>query len=82
MLDLLGVHPMCKIRKKNWKNLWQLHIPNKVRSFAWRASKNKMSMKDNLYRGKITEDPRCVVCGFEPESGGHIFWDCERVREV
>ena len=66
-----------KINKKG-KNLCQLYIPNKVRSFTWRDSKNILPTKDNLYRRKITEDPLCVVCGCELESGGHIFWDCEK----
>ena len=73
----------AKLEEKNiWKNLWQLHIPNKVGSFAWRASKNILSMKDNLYRRKIIEDSLCVVCGCEPECSGHILWDCEKAREV
>ena len=77
-----GLSNVQNQKKKIWKNLWQLQIPNKVRSFAWRASKNIPPTKDNLYRRKITEDPLCVVCGCEPESSGHILWDCEKTREV
>ena len=73
---------MCKIRNKFWKDLWQLYIPNKVRSFDWRASKNILLTMDNLYRRKITEDHLCVVCGCELESSDHILWDCEKAREM
>ena len=33
-------------KKKKGKILWQHYIPNKVRSFTWRASKNILPMKD------------------------------------
>ena len=34
--------------KSFWKTLWRLNIPNKVKSFAWKASKNILATKANL----------------------------------
>ena len=33
-----------------WKTIWRLNIPNKVKSFAWKASKNILPTKANVIR--------------------------------
>lgn len=35
-------------RNSFWKNLWRLNVPNKIKSFAWRASRNILPTKENL----------------------------------
>ena len=35
--------------KKFWKFTWQLSVPNKIRSFMWRACRNILPMKANLF---------------------------------
>lgn len=56
-----------------WKKLWRLYIPNKVKSFAWRACKNIIPTKANLCQRKVIDDPICEACSDEAESGGHVF---------
>ena len=34
--------------KSFWKTLWRLNISNKVKLFAWKASKNILATKANL----------------------------------
>jgi hypothetical protein len=31
-----------------WKKIWQLHLPNKVKQFAWRLAHNSLPMKRNI----------------------------------
>ena len=65
-----------------WKTLWHLNVPNKIKSFTWRACKNILHTKDNLCRRKVIDVPTCEACGSGVESIGHVFWECEKAQEV
>ena len=68
--------------KNFWRKIWSLQIPNKVKHFAWRACKNILPCLSNLKRKGIMVDDKCVLCGVEGESTGHLFWDCTEAAEV
>ena len=68
--------------RKFWKALWSLNVPNKVKSFAWRASKNILPTKANLGHQRVLDDPTCEACGVAVESSGHFFWDCDKASEI
>ena len=61
-----------------WKTIWRLNVPNKVKSFAWCASKNIIPIKANLYHRKVIDNPICEACGLRAESSRHVLWDCEK----
>lgn len=65
-------------RKKIWRTVWGLNMPNKVKSFAWRVPKYKSK---SVPSGVINNDV-CGACGLGIESSGHMIWECERAREV
>ena len=54
-----------------WKNLWRLNVPNKIKSFAWRASRNTLPKKENLCHRKVLDDQIYEACGLDAESSGH-----------
>ena len=54
-----------------WKNLWRLNVPNKIKSFAWRASRNSLPKKENLCHRKVLDDQIYEACGLDAESSGH-----------
>ena len=60
--------------KKFWKLLWDFNVPNKIKNFAWRASRNILPTKTNLYHQKIIDDLTCEACGLGAERSGHLFW--------
>lgn len=49
--------------KEFWRFIWQLKVPNKIQSFTWRACRNILPTKANLFRQKITPDNICEVRG-------------------
>ena len=65
-----------------WKTIWRLNIPNKVKSFAWKANKNILPTTANLCRRKVLIDPVCEACEARIESSAHIFSECDKAREV
>ena len=65
-----------------WKTIWRLNIPNKVKSFAWKANKNILPTKANLCRRKVLIDLVCEACEARIESSARIFSECDKAREV
>lgn len=68
--------------KKFWKRLWELNVPNKVKTFAWWASKNIILTKVNLCHKNIPENPVYGAWETNIETSGHVFWNCTIAREV
>ena len=59
-----------------------MNVPNKVKHFAWKACRNILATKENLWRRNITKESICEACGEQVESISHLFWFCERAKEV
>ena len=51
-----------------WRKLWRTNIPNKIRTFGWKACQNILPTKMNLFQRKIIEDLTCDACGLCPET--------------
>ena len=68
--------------KHLWKSIWNLQLPNKIRSFVWRVCRKALATKSNLEKRQITKDDICSQCGKEAETSLHIFWFCDRAKEV
>ena len=69
-------------QRRFWKLLWKINTPHKVRHFAWRACKDILPTKENLVRRKVLAEGTCEMCQSGLVTSGHLFWECERVREA
>ena len=72
----------CLTMKQVWKRVWGLETPNKIRDFTWKACHNILATKENLMKRHITTDDKCDECGKEFESICHLFWFCDKAKEV
>ena len=63
-----------------WKKIWGLEVPNKVKNFVWRACKEALPTKENLYRRKIAQDALCDNCKVRIEDGSHSIFFCPNVQ--
>ena len=45
-----------------WRTIWGIHVPNKVKTFTWKACRNILPTKDNLCHRHILTDPTCEAC--------------------
>ena len=65
-----------------WRHIRNLHIPNKIKIFTWKACNNILPTKANLYHRQVIDDPTCEACTLEPETVGHLFWECNVAKEL
>lgn len=56
-----------------WKKIWQLHVPNKIEVFKWRACQDILPTRANLVRRKIISDNGCQCCIGLPEFALHAI---------
>lgn len=59
-----------------WKKLWKLVLPPKIKIFLWRLLHNALSYKLNLQRRGITLPVNCSSCD-QLEDLNHVFARCE-----
>ena len=66
----------------NWKCIWQLPIPQRVRMFLWLCYQDRIMSNSNRFIRRLTDDPRCYSCGEVEENTLHILRDCPAARLV
>lgn len=71
-----------KLKKDAWKILWKMKIPNKVKNFWWRACKNVLATKENLFKRKCARDRLCPICENETETVEHMIFWCPWAKAV
>ena len=62
-----------------WKTLWTLSVPNKIKNFLWRASKEAIPVKKNLVARKVLSEDVCDHCHAATEDVHHALWDCHKL---
>lgn len=61
---------------KEWKWMWGLQLPPKIRTFLWRACNDILPVNGVLTRRHIIGNPFCPVCGKDIETTIHPFFGC------
>ena len=65
-----------------WKQIWKLHVPNRIRTLLWRACCDSLPSKANLVRRKILHDATCHNYNLEPKSTIHALWSCQKLDMI
>ena len=62
--EVRGREESSGVQHKNqiWLRLWNVHSPNKIKIFSWRACQNILPTRENLMRRKIIKDSLCEFC--------------------
>jgi hypothetical protein len=71
-----------RLNKKQWKQIWHMKCPAKVKQFLWRFTHNSLAVKRNLERRGVEVDIRCVMCNRHIEDSGHLFLNCKQVKAL
>ncbi|CAN1145175.1 Uncharacterized mitochondrial protein AtMg00310 [Linum perenne] len=59
-----------------WKWVWQLSLPPKIKFFVWRICSNLVATKVNLMRRRCSPDPKCPCCNSFDETLRHMLFEC------
>jgi hypothetical protein len=65
-----------------WKKIWRMKIPSKIRTFAWRACKKGIPLKEILQHRGLNIDPACPRCRRPSKSIVHALRECSELEEV
>jgi len=66
----------------NWKSIWNLKVPPKLKHFLWRVTRGCLPTRTNLRRRGIDCTTGCVFCQEHFESEWHVFVACSKAREM
>uniref|UniRef100_A0ACD5UP38 Uncharacterized protein n=1 Tax=Avena sativa TaxID=4498 RepID=A0ACD5UP38_AVESA len=66
--------------KFNWKKIWDLRAPNKLKMFVWRLAHNSLVSRMKIMRMGVDLDTACPLCHRLNEDGGHIFLKCKMAK--
>ncbi|CAN1143330.1 Putative ribonuclease H protein At1g65750 [Linum perenne] len=61
----------------NWRALWNLSMPPKMRMMAWRLAREVVPTRDMLQHRHIVVPWECGLCGKHIENSWHLFLSCE-----
>lgn len=70
------------LSNSEWRWIWNLELPPKVRTFLWRACNDILPVKVNLMRRHIGGDPYCPFCRKGLEYTSHLFFECEVFKDI
>ena len=68
--------------KHFWNGIWKLQVPNKVKHFLWRASRESLPTKLNLFSRHVLPDKFCNLCKEHLEDTIHCLWLCDGVKGI
>ena len=68
--------------KNQWNIIWNLALPEKIKIFVWRATKNLLPSAENLWKRKIIQEPTCQACKTGLENVLHVLVDCKVAKKI
>ncbi|XP_073121701.1 uncharacterized protein [Henckelia pumila] len=66
----------------DWKQIWRLKIPGKVKNFIWRTLSHCLPTRMELRSKHINCLEWCPMCNNHPETGIHVLVHCPFARSV
>ncbi|CAN0846497.1 Putative ribonuclease H protein At1g65750 [Linum grandiflorum] len=66
---------------REWRELWQLDIPPKIKHFAWRVARGVLATRDNLQRRHVNVPRHCGGCAFSIENTWNLLLGCPFATE-
>lgn len=67
---------------RGWKHMWGINVPQRIRFFIWLASQDRLMTNGNRFIRKMTDDPRCFMCGEVEENTIHLLRECPAAKHV
>ena len=65
-----------------WDMVWTAPIQQRQRAFLWLTCHDRLMDNNNRFKRKLTDDPKCFICGHDVESSIHVLRDCPAASMV
>jgi hypothetical protein len=69
-------------RHKEWKQLWKMNLPSKIKKNCWRLALNSIPTANVLKHRNMIESDVCQMCGAEKDTWDHALLYCTMSRCV
>ena len=60
-------------RQKEWKHLWGMQLPSKIKVFCWRLALNSIPTGEVLKSRNLATSAECKICGAGEDSWEHAL---------
>ncbi|XP_012833613.1 PREDICTED: uncharacterized protein LOC105954487 [Erythranthe guttata] len=67
---------------EDWKMVWKLKLPPKIKNFVWRACAEITPTGAELFRRRITPTPEWARCGSRIETMVHTTYECSGMSRI
>ncbi|KAH9696776.1 putative reverse transcriptase/RNA-dependent DNA polymerase [Citrus sinensis] len=75
--------PGCsRSNSSKWSIIWKLSLPEKIKIFVWKATKNLLPTAENLCKRGIVQEAHCKRCGNKVENILHVLVTCKAAKKV
>ncbi|KAL1127374.1 hypothetical protein V6Z11_A13G174800 [Gossypium hirsutum] len=71
-----------KTLDEQWKAIWNLPGPQRVRVFLWLAVQQRLLINSESVRKGLSACSSCALCGHTTEGLAHVFRDCSFAKNV
>ncbi|KAE8801264.1 hypothetical protein D1007_23159 [Hordeum vulgare] len=68
--------------ENNWKRLWGVQVPSKLRMFAWRLARASLPTGHERGRRHMTTEVSCPICHAAVDTWRHALLDCNMAKSV
>ena len=75
-------HESTEYQDHLWNLVWKASVQQCICAFMWLVCHDRLMGNVNRFKRKLTDDPKCFVCGELAESTLHILRDCPAARSV
>ncbi|PNT65173.1 hypothetical protein BRADI_4g38123v3 [Brachypodium distachyon] len=69
-------------REKEWKKLWGVCVPSKLRIFAWRLARASLPTSQEWARRQMATSSVCSLCNAATDSWRYSLLDCNMAKSV
>ncbi|KAA3455485.1 reverse transcriptase [Gossypium australe] len=82
LLQGINMDPRACAVQADYKKLWLLHLPTKIKITTWKISWNYLPTRTNMQHRKLSNVVICPRCGQGAENINHLFRECPVSRSV
>nr|GMC53033.1 uncharacterized protein LOC109154171 [Ipomoea batatas] len=82
LLTSTSVHADLAVHFVEWRKLWNLPVPPKVKNLLWRCMRNILPVRTLLRTRRVWAGGGCPFCHFDEETMDHLFCSCPAMSHV